>query len=128
MKKLLALGLVIFTSLLLTGCGQTKPEDVAKNFYQALEDKNVDKAYDMLYLDTKASQHEMETKGKLQMIVGEVSSRIEQKGGTQSIEVGDVATKEDNARVQLHITFKNKTQSDETFNLRKQNDEWKIRL
>ena len=128
MKKLLALGLVIFTSLLLTGCGQTKPEDVAKNFYQALEDKNVDKAYGMLYLDTKASQHEMETKGKLQMIVGEVSSRIEQKGGTQSIEVGDVATKEDNARVQLHITFKNKTQSDETFNLRKQNDEWKIRL
>jgi hypothetical protein len=127
-KKIIDVTLLLIGGILLSGCGDKNPGDVAKDFYVAVEEKNVDKAYKMLYLNDENVNKELEVKGKLQMIVGEASGKIEKQGGTRNIEIGNVAMEETTAKVVLHVTFKNGTEKDEHFNLRQKNDEWKVLL
>jgi len=93
-----------------------------------MEKKDVDKAYKMLYLNDEDVNKELEVKGKLQMVVGEVSRKIENQGGTKNIEISKVKMGETTANVVLHVKFKNGTEKDESFNLRQKKDEWKVLL
>ncbi|CAI1206662.1 Lumazine-binding domain [Serratia ficaria] len=128
MKKVIGVTLLLIGGILLSGCGDKKPGDVAKDFYVAMEKKDVDKAYKMLYLNDEDVNKELEVKGKLQMIVGEVSRKIEDQGGTKNIEISKVKMGETTANVVLHVKFKNGTEKDESFNLRQKKDEWKVLL
>lgn len=122
LTTLLAVGLTLL------GCGDAKPDDVAKDFYSAVAKQDVDKAYKMLYLSDKDENKEMQVKGKLQMIVGEMSGKIEQHGGTKDIAVKKVTIGETTANVILEVTFKDKIIKEESFRLRKKKDEWKVVL
>lgn len=128
MKKIFSVALLLIGGILLSGCGDKTPDDVAKDFYTAMEKKDVDKAYKMIYLNDEDMDKELEVKGKLQMIVGESSRKIEAQGGTKSIEPGNVTLGDGTAKVELHVTFRNGTEKNEYFNLRQKNDEWKILL
>ncbi|MTH45904.1 DUF4878 domain-containing protein [Intestinirhabdus alba] len=128
MKKRVSVAMLLIGGILLSGCGEKEPGEVAKDFYLAVEKKDVDKAYGMLYLNDADLNKEMQVKGKLQMIIGESSKSISARGGTKNVEIGEVTMGESTAKVALHVTFKNGTDKNERFNLRQKDKEWKVLL
>ncbi|VDY35541.1 Lumazine-binding domain [Morganella morganii] len=75
-------------------------------------------------------KNEMEIKGKVQMIVGDMARRIEGNGGVESTEVKSVDIDESKKRatVILTVNFKDGKQKDERFMLTKDEGDWKIIL
>ncbi len=133
MFKKIALSLMLLAgSMMLTACGSDSPEDVVKQFYSAVEKKDADKAYDLLAIPEKDKQkNEMEIKGKVQMIVGDMARRIEGNGGVESTEVKSVDIDESKKRatVILTVNFKDGKQKDERFLLTQgEGGDWKIIL
>lgn len=132
MFKKIALSLLLITgSFMLAACGSESPEAVAQQFYSAVEKKDADKAYDLLAIPEKDKKgNEMEIKGKVQMIVGDMAGRIAKNGGVKSTEVKSVNIDEtkNRATVILTVRFNDGKQKDERFLLTQENGDWKVIL
>ncbi|ENS2153896.1 TPA: DUF4878 domain-containing protein [Escherichia coli] len=128
-KRLLGLFSLFFICLALVGCGKPSPGSVAVDFYRAVADGNVDKAWSMLYIKEDAD-NELEIKGKLQMIVASSSAKTKEKGGVENIIIKSTETDsaKKNAIVVLEITFNNDMKSVERVKLKKQDDVWKVSM
>ncbi|WP_413492372.1 DUF4878 domain-containing protein [Morganella psychrotolerans] len=116
---------------MLIACGSEPPETVAQQFYSAVEKKDADKAYDLLAIPEKdKKKNEMEIKGKVQMIVGDMAGRIAKNGGVKSTEVKsvDIDEAKKRATVILTVRFNDGKQKDERFLLTQENDDWKVIL
>ncbi len=121
----------IFLGSVLAGCGSSGPDSVAIEFLKAVEDEDVERAYALLYIPKKdKTERELEVKGKVQMIVGDMSGRIKKLGGIESISVKSSEHEEgqDRAAVVLAVSYANGTEDSERFQLKKDGSEWKVLL
>jgi len=126
--RLLAHRLSVFCLLLFiltfAGCGSS-PESVVEKFFKAAAANRVDDAIECFSLkDVKQNDLTM-IKGKLQMIVGEQYSTIQEKGGLSSVKATLMEKSGDTAKVKAVVKFKNGQTDEEIFDLIKDKG-WKI--
>jgi hypothetical protein len=123
----LVLGLSLFT-LALAGCSSSTPTDVVQDFYKAVAANKVDAAVAYFSLRDIKESDLTAAKGKMQMVVGNAHSKIENQGGLESVTTTVIEQKDDIVRVKAELKFKNGVTNDEYFTLEKDGGNWKIRL
>lgn len=115
----------------LTACsGSGKPEATVEALYRAAEKGDVEKAIAQISFSQVPADQQVQAKGKVQMIVGEMQRRITQNGGIAKIETLnstiDDATK--SAVLRTRLEFKNGKDVTETHRLVQEDGAWKLRL
>lgn len=113
-------------ALALAGCGAS-PENVVEKFYKAVADNRAEDAIAHFSLKDVKENDMTAAKGKLIMVVGEQYSRIQSKGGLDSIKTSLVQQEGDRASVKVELKFKDGSSTEETMKLIKE-DGWKIFL
>jgi hypothetical protein len=118
---------VFMLALMLCACGQS-PESTVQDYFDAVAANRVEDAVNFYSLkDVKENDLTM-VKGKLQMIVGEQYSRIEGNGGLASVKAKLVEQKDNEATVEVEISYKNGETSTEQIPLLKESGRWKLYL
>jgi hypothetical protein len=118
---------VFMLALMLCACGQS-PEGTVKDYFDAVAENRVEDAVNFYSLkDVKENDLTM-AKGKLQMIVGEQYSRIGENGGLESVKTKLVEQKDDEAKVEVEISYKNGQTSTDQIQLTKESGRWKLYL
>ncbi|MDF7669963.1 DUF4878 domain-containing protein [Orbaceae bacterium ESL0721] len=128
MKNYIALLALFLGSLLLTGCGNPKPDEVAKDFYLAMVKKDVNKLYNMMYIYDNNQPKKEVVKGKMTTAVNDASDSIASKGGIKQIAVDKVSERDDNAIVVLNVAYNNGSTEKAKIILHKQDNSWKVVL
>jgi hypothetical protein len=127
-RKLLALWMSLF-ALSLAGCAPASPDSVVQNFWKAVADNRVDEAVGYFSLKDVKENDLTSAKGKVQMIVGQLHSDIQKKGGLESVLTTVGEQTDTTAKVKAEVKFKNGTSKSENFNLVKDSDgSWRIKL
>ncbi|MDR1423871.1 MAG: DUF4878 domain-containing protein [Azoarcus sp.] len=126
-RKLSVFWMSLFV-LVLAACSPSAPEDVVKDFYKAVADNRVDDAVAYFSLQDVKENDLTVVKGKLQMVVGERYSRIQDNGGLESITTEVVEQQDDTARVKVELKFKNGKTKNESARLVKDSGKWKMHL
>ncbi|WP_024890356.1 DUF4878 domain-containing protein [Luteimonas huabeiensis] len=114
----------------LSACSSSKPEATVEAFYRAAAKGDVERATAQIsFADVPANQM-VQAKGKVQMIVGEMQSRVEANDGLDAIEVVESEIDEagDTARVRTRLVFGNGKDTSETHRLVREDGDWKIVL
>jgi hypothetical protein len=124
-RRLSVVWLSLF-ALVLAGCGSS-PEGTVEKFYKAIADNRVEDAVAHFSIKDVKENDMTAVKGKLMMIVGEQYSKIQSKGGLDSIKTSLVQQEGDKAVVKAELKFKDGTSKEETVKLVKDGD-WKIFL
>ncbi|MDR1462565.1 MAG: DUF4878 domain-containing protein [Azoarcus sp.] len=114
--------------LVLVACSPSTPEDVVKDFYKAVADNRVDDAVAYFSLKNVKENDLTTMKGKLQMVVGDTYSRIQNNGGLESITTELIEQQDDTARVKVELKFKNGKTKNESTRLVKDSGKWKLHL
>ncbi|MBN2570662.1 MAG: DUF4878 domain-containing protein [Ignavibacteriales bacterium] len=109
--------------VLFVACGSSSgPADVVKSFYAAVEKGDVDAAMD-LYTDEII---QMLGEEKIKTTITESQKQIEAKGGIESIEVVSEDVKDETAKVNIKLTYKNGESTEEAIDLVKVSGDWKM--
>jgi hypothetical protein len=108
----------------MTGCSSSSPSSVVKNFYKYTINEEYEKAASLF------SQSAIDQFGiaKIEMIIQQQNEILMSMGGIQNFEVVDETIIEDNAMVQVKITFADGQEETDTVNLVKEDGKWKIDL
>jgi len=127
-SRLLYTGFLILASLLLAACSSSKPESTVEAFYQAAAKRDVDKVMEQFALAEISGDQLLMTKGKVQMMVGQMAAQIEENGGIKRIEVLESSVDKDSdiAQVQIKLIFGNGEEQIESNSLRREGGKWKI--
>lgn len=113
----------------LTACFGSGPEAAVQGFYGAVAEGNTDKAMGFLALESVSANEMVMVKGKIQMMVAAGKTQMDANGGFQGVKITNQQEQGENAlRVQLEILFKNGKTDQDSMNLVKQKDGWKIKL
>lgn len=126
MKKILSLFAIVAGICFFVSCSKNTPKSVTEKFVSALKDKEYSKAIDMCqFSDSMDEQKKQELVGFMEQ---KVSKSFEKKGGISdfSIDGEEVAEDGNTAKVTYTLKFGNGETSQETTNLVKVDDEWKI--
>jgi hypothetical protein len=116
-------------ALTLAGCSAPSPENTVEKYYKAVAANHVDEAVSCFSLsDVKESDDLTAVKGKLQMIVGDHHSKIQKKGGLDSIATRTLKQENNSAEVEATVKFKNGETKKETIRLSKDGSDWKLVL
>ena len=115
-------------ALALVACSTPTPEDVVRDFYKAVAGNRIDEAVGYFSLVDVKENDMAAAKGKLQMIAGELSSRIATNDGLDSVTTTVVEQTDETARVKVELKFKNGKTLDESHDLVKDSGKWKIEL
>ena len=82
-----------------------------------------------LALESVSANEMIMVKGKVQMMVAAGKTQIDANGGLQGVKITNQQEQGENAvRVQLEVLFKNGKTDQDSMNLVKQKDGWKIKL
>lgn len=114
----------------LSACSSAKPETTVEAFYRAAAKGDVERATEQVsFADVPANQM-VQAKGKVQMIVGEMQSRVEANDGLEAVEVleTEIDEAEGTARVRTRVVFGNGKDTNETHRLVREDGDWKIVL
>ena len=80
-------------------------------------------------LESVSANEMIMVKGKIQMMVAAGKTQMDANGGFQGVKITNQQEQGENAlRVQLEILFKNGKTDQDSMNLVKQKDGWKIKL
>ncbi|WP_037587155.1 DUF4878 domain-containing protein [Stenoxybacter acetivorans] len=121
--------LLALTALSLSACAaDKKPEAVVEQFYRAAFDDKTDEAINYVALGDVKENDMTATKGKIQMMVGGMSSKAKEWGGLQSIKTTVLEQEETYAKVETELTFKNDEIREHVEKLVKEDGKWKIIL
>lgn len=121
--------LAAVVALGLTACFGSGPEAAVQGFYGAVAEGNTDKAMGFLALESVSANEMIMVKGKIQMMVAAGKTQMDANGGFQGVKITNQQEQGENAlRVQLEILFKNGKTDQDSMNLIKQKDGWKIKL
>lgn len=114
----------------LAGCSGGKPETVVESFYSAAEDGKVEDATALISFSNVPPNQMVAAKGKIQMIVGEMQSRIQANEGLKDVEVLESTISEDgnSATLRTKLLFNNGKDQVENHRLVKEDGDWKILL
>ncbi|MCL2345606.1 MAG: DUF4878 domain-containing protein [Desulfobulbus sp.] len=127
-RKLLALWGMLFAFAILAACSSQTPESVAKNYIDAVAANRTEEAIGYYSLKDVKENDLTAVKGKLQMIVGQQYSSIQEHGGLDSV-VTTLAKQDGNtARVDMELKFKNGKTKKDRLNLIQESGAWKIVL
>jgi len=121
MKKLILVIMLVFVLAVSVGCS-AGPGTVVEKFFKALEGGEIDEAIG--YLSSRAVQ----TLGadKWRSALAEMSRQIEAEGGMGEVKVLNEIENGDIATVEVELTDNNGNSDTETFNLVKEDGDWKI--
>ncbi|WJV25600.1 MULTISPECIES: DUF4878 domain-containing protein [Pseudomonas] len=117
-------------ALLISACSGGKPDATIDAFYRAVVKGDVGTASKLVSFTDVPAAKMIEAKGKLQMIVGEMQSRIQANDGLDTLEVLDSQINESGstAAVQVKLTFKNGKVLTKIHQLVKEDGSWKLLL
>ena len=123
MKKMISFSLLILFAFTLMKCGSSSgPGDTIKEFFDAVENNNVEAASKLLAPELKAMLGEQ----KLEKALSEQSKEIKEKGGISNIEIFDEKIEETTATLKFKITYGNGEVKEDKAKLIKTEDGWKI--
>lgn len=116
--------------LALAACSGGKPESVLETFYRAVAAGDVETAAKQISYQRIPPAQMTQAKGKVQMLVGEMQSRIQANGGLDKVETIDVTVAEDGKTVTVNTRLKFQNGKDHTQQHRLANEggDWKIVL
>jgi len=123
MKKMILFSLLILFAFTLMKCGSSSgPGDTVKEFFDAVENNNVEAASNLLAPELKTMLGEQ----KLAKALREKSKEIKEKGGISDIEIFDEKIEETTATLKFKITYGNGEVKEDKAKLIKTEDGWKI--
>jgi hypothetical protein len=117
---------VFMLALMLCACGQS-PEGTVKDYFDAVAENRVEDAVNFYSLKNVKENNLTAAKGKLQMAVGAQHARIENNGGLASVKTKLVEQKDDEAKVEVEISYKNGQTKTDRIQLVKESGRWKLR-
>jgi len=126
-SRLTAFCLLMLATVLLAACS-AKPESAVTTFYKAAAAGDVEKATAQISFSNVNANEMMQAKGKLQMMIGELKSKIDANDGLKKVEVVESNREGDNANVQAKLIFNNGKDKTESHNLVREDGKWKIKL
>ncbi|AZG11496.1 DUF4878 domain-containing protein [Pigmentiphaga sp. H8] len=117
-------------ALVLAACSGGKPESAIEAFYRAAAKGDVEKATEQISFAQVPAAQMVQAKGKVQMIVGEMQSRINANDGLDRIEMEQVTVDEAGkaAQVRARIKYKNGKDQTQVHKLVNEDGTWKILL
>jgi len=125
-------GVFAVFALTLTACsgGGGSPDTVVQEFIKAVDRQDADKALSYFSYEGINSDAIPATRGKLQMMIGEMSSRFSRNNGVDKVNIKEstLDAAKTAASVTVSIAFKNGRNLDENFRLKKEKNNWKIVL
>ncbi|MCL2160460.1 MAG: DUF4878 domain-containing protein [Betaproteobacteria bacterium] len=129
-RKLTTLLGTFFVFALLAACSSQSPESVAGDYMKAAANNRVEEAIGYFALGDIKENDLTAVKGKLQMIVGQQYSVIQDNGGLDSVSTNLVEKNEDgtSATVMVETKFKNGQSKKDRMTLIQESGKWKIRL
>lgn len=128
MKILLSVSLT-FVMLLFVACGSNSPSEVAKEFITKVYEGNGEALIEFIHIPDNAKKGEKEfVDGKLKAHSVQTKTMADKKGGVKSIEILNEKLDDNNAKVQVKVIFKDNSSQNETFNLNKIDNQWKIKI
>ena len=121
---------LLLTVLTLAACSSSKPEAAVQQFYRAVEKGQIDKAIEHFSFADVSADSMVQAKGKVQMVVGEMKSRIDANDGLDKVEVLESNVDEggETARVRVRLVFGNGKDTTESHRMRRDDGKWKIVL
>jgi hypothetical protein len=125
MKKMFGLIFVMaFLVVALVGCASSSPSSVVRNFYKYVENQQYDKAASLF------SQQAIGQFGisKLESYLSAQSDSINSMGGVKKFEIIKETIIKDKALVEVKITMGNGQEMNESANLVKEDNDWKLSL
>lgn len=123
MKKRIICITVFLLAILLAGCS-VGPRVVVQNFFQAVDNGNIDEA--MGYLSTSTIQSL--GYGKWQAALIEGSQQMAAQGGLRSINIVNETINGDIAQITFRITMGDGSEETNNVDLVKEDGNWKIRI
>ncbi|WP_337245934.1 DUF4878 domain-containing protein [Luteimonas sp. gir] len=128
--RLSAVCFLVLATLALAACSSAKPEATVQAFYEAAAKGDVEKATAQVSFADVPANGMVQAKGKVQMIVGEMQSRIDANDGLDKVEVieSSIDDEGETARVQVRVVFDNGKDLTETHHMVRDDGKWKIRL
>lgn len=129
-SRFLSVFFITIFSFALAACSGSKPESVVETFYSAAEDGDVEKATSLISFANVPAPQMVAAKGKVQMIVGEMQSRIQANEGLKDVEIVESKVSEDGktSTLRAKLKFKNGKEQIENHRLVKEDGDWKIVL
>jgi hypothetical protein len=115
--------LIVLISAMLVGCSPS-PGKVAKNFLEAVEKGEINKAVGYLSNSTLHSLGE----GKWLAGLTEVSKEMKEKGGIKSIKISEENIQGDFAQVKLAFLMGDGSEDTDIFDMIKEGRDWKIEV
>ncbi len=123
MKKLSLVLVILFGLVVLTGCS-TSPGSVVEKFFKAIEDGEITDAVG--YLSTSSVQTLGEEKWRA--LLTEATADLSNSGGIDKVDVLSEETTGEIATVAVDISYGDGSSNAETFNLVKEDGDWKIQI
>ncbi|MGV8399276.1 DUF4878 domain-containing protein [Pseudomonas aeruginosa] len=129
-KRILSTLLFVMAALLLGACSGGKPESTIDAFYRAAAKGDVEAATKLMSFANVPAAKMVQAKGKVQMIVGEMQTRIQANDGLDTMTVVQTQTdeKDENAVVLVELRFKNGKTQKQNHRLIKEDGSWKLLL
>ncbi|WP_251977442.1 DUF4878 domain-containing protein [Salinicola avicenniae] len=119
---------LLMTAMTLVACSGGDPESTASAFYEAAAEGDVDGAVELISFAGVGANEMVQAKGKVQMIVGNLESRVAANDGLDTVETLETQVSEDGqtAVVRSRITFGNGKSTSENTRLVKEDGDWKV--
>ena len=117
-------------ALLLAACSGDKPESVVEQFYEAAAKGDVEDATDLISFANVPANQMVAAKGKVQMVVGEMNTRISANEGLDEVKIVETNLDESGktAQVKATLVFNNGKEKTENVRLIKDDGDWKLLL
>lgn len=115
-------------ALLCAACSSS-PSDTVTEFYKAVAKGDSKTAVTFFSQEDVKPEQKTQVDGKLMMIVGELKSKMDAKGGLDSVEINKTTENADKTvTVDYTVKYKNGTSKKEDMTLAKEGSAWKIHL
>jgi hypothetical protein len=122
-RKLFVLGM---SALLMTACSAPAPEDIVKDFYEAMADNRIEDAVNCFSLKDVKGSDLTAVKGKVTMLAADFQSTIKKRGGLDSITTTLVKKEGETAQVDVGIKYKDGKTEKQSMKLENSSGKWKI--
>lgn len=125
---------ILLSAVLLMACSSSNsPEKVAQQYIDAVLANDIDSLMKTLYIPADApAEQETLMRGKLSMLLAETSTRVIRQGGVKQVSYSKPDYNADKTRASLVATIHYKkadaTPKEETIELVKVDDGWKVSL
>jgi hypothetical protein len=123
-KKQILTAMALFLFLFTSACSGSSPGGVVKAFYKAVEDGNSQQAVGY-FSDRVVNSFGL---SKLEMGVNAQTEQIRALGGVRDVRILNETVRDNNAVVNVEVTYRDGSSTSERVSLVKEDGKWKIDL